>query len=104
MIAGFKDRLSFRDFERETRNNRRYIHTPAAKRFLAAVRQSCSSRVRNLREGYKLWRAQLGCDWDPQAKKGDVALPYSPERMKPLRDSAFEGRVNSKGIPLSIKY
>jgi RES domain-containing protein len=29
----------------------------------------------------------------------EVPHPYPPERMKPLRDRAFEGRANPKGIP-----
>ena len=30
---------------------------------------------------------------------GQVAVPYSARRMKPLTDRATEGRVNAKGIP-----
>ncbi len=30
---------------------------------------------------------------------GDVPVPHSRERMKPLKDRAPEGRINPKGIP-----
>jgi RES domain-containing protein len=45
-----------------------------------------------------VWRAQQGCAW--KAFDGtDLPTAFQPERMKPLPDSAKEGRANAKGIP-----
>lgn len=50
-----------------------------------------------------LWRAQLGHDLRPEYAGEELIdyfpTAYKPERMKPLRDSAREGRANPKGIP-----
>jgi RES domain-containing protein len=63
--------------------------------FLDIVRRIGQSRIEELPIGVVLHRAQRDC-----AKKDDGQLaPYSPERMKPCRTSATEGRVNPKGIP-----
>ena len=55
-----------------------------------------------LRAGVGVWRAQVGHDWDP-VREGDevdaeVEGPFRPDRMKPPRDRAREGRANPKGI------
>jgi RES domain-containing protein len=54
--------------------------------------------------GSKLWRAQLGSDWDDVETEGRIVIaqipgPLAPERMKPRRNEAIEGRVNPRGIP-----
>ena len=49
-----------------------------------------------------MWRAQVGHDWEGKEQddiKYDEPIPFSPERMKPLRGTAHEGRVNPRGIP-----
>jgi hypothetical protein len=50
-----------------------------------------------------IWRAQTGHNWEERLAAGDVPydepVPFKPERMKPLRGSAHEGRVNPRGIP-----
>ncbi|MGA7761216.1 MAG: RES family NAD+ phosphorylase [Candidatus Binataceae bacterium] len=56
------------------------------------------------RKGDALWRAQLGFElepiWDGEKYIDDcVEGPFPPERMKPLRDRAREGRANPHGIP-----
>jgi hypothetical protein len=58
--------------------------------------------------GTRLWRAQIGyvpCKRILTDEGGndiglyDYKCPLPPERMKPLADRAYEGRVNAKGIP-----
>lgn len=46
------------------------------------------------------WRPETLCDDDGHVIESfDVEDPFPPERMMPLADRAFEGRVNPKGIP-----
>ena len=61
-----------------------------------------------MRAGTRLWRAQIGhvpCKRPLTDESGqnirsfDYVCPYPPERMKPLAERAYEGRVNAKGIP-----
>lgn len=50
-----------------------------------------------------LFRAQVGHDLRPEdfgeGVTEQIECPLPPERMKPLRDRAYEGRANPKGIP-----
>lgn len=80
----------------------RFIHEPAVQSFLDALWATSHERIRTVPAGTQLWRAQLGCEYGRKEHDGDVdefEWPFSPERMKPLRHSAHEGRVNPKGIP-----
>lgn len=92
---------SFGKFRHEVSRQRRYLRTQAAEQFLTAVAATCKSRLRPLLKETRLWRAQLGNDWQVREDKGGIeeAIAYPPSRMKPLRESASEGRVNPKGIP-----
>jgi hypothetical protein len=95
----FKSHEDFNYFRRET-FDRRYFRSENTDQFLAAVLDSCSSRVLLLKEGDVLYRAQLGHDWRTDGPLGgQVPCPFPPERMKPLGDRAHEGRINPKGIP-----
>lgn len=52
--------------------------------------------------GKALWRAQVGHDWEPREQDNvqyEEPIPFRAERMKPRHGSAFEGRVNPRGIP-----
>jgi len=81
----------------------RYARDETSIAFLEAVTSSCESRTEHISSGTPLWRAQEGCNWRPEFYEGehitDVPAPLDPERMKPLRDQASEGRANPKGIP-----
>ncbi|WP_413769916.1 RES domain-containing protein, partial [Vibrio vulnificus] len=50
-----------------------------------------------------MWRAQAGHDDREYYQDGiyidDFPVPYSENRMRPLLNSASEGRANPKGIP-----
>lgn len=85
----------------------RYVFEPTAEEFLKTVIDTAQSRQSTARAGGLLYRAQLGFEWEshlidsdhPEAGTFEVQGPMSRDRMKPLRDSAREGRVNPKGIP-----
>lgn len=99
-MTEFKSWRDFWKFERELMRDRRFVRSPEAEEFLTAVQETCPSRRLEIPSGRHFWRAQLGHDWrhDEQVND-DVPCPLPRKRMVPLRDRAFEGRVNSKGIP-----
>ena len=82
---------------------RRYVRDGGTQRFLSTVLATASSRKISIPRNRYLWRAQLGYTSEPLYEQGqyidDVPAPYPPERMKPLKNSAREGRANPKGIP-----
>jgi len=97
MFASWRD---YWKFENEVRRQRRYSLTNEARRFLEGIAATCPSRVEQVPEGWRGWRAQLGHDWRyDDGAEGEVACAFNPDRMKPLADRAHEGRVNPKGIP-----
>lgn len=99
----FKSWRGFRQFEQTTKNKTRFVHAPEVEEFLDTVLQTSEKRVELLAKEKILWRAQIGCDWEPIYEQGeyidDNPAPHPPSRMKPLRNRASEGRANPKGIP-----
>ncbi len=99
----FKSWRSLCHFEQAVRKRNRFIYDSATKDFLKIVLETSKSRVEEIKEGSILWRSQLGHDWEPcyegDEHIGDVPSPFFHKRMKPLNDSACEGRANPKGIP-----
>jgi RES domain-containing protein len=81
----------------------RYVREARTKNFLEAVLETCGERTTVLAEKTVLWRAQLGHGDGFKVITEDVKFPveapHKPERMKPLLDRAYEGRVNPRGIP-----
>ncbi|MDA0100847.1 RES family NAD+ phosphorylase [Vibrio sp. ART SEL2] len=99
----FKSWRAFLEFSHTVKHKSRYILDDDSKAFLDAVADTCGSRAKVLEKGTVLWRAQNGHDWE-EIREGDEVVAekpsaFSPTRMKPLVDSASEGRANSKGIP-----
>jgi hypothetical protein len=98
----FKSWRDFGNFERMTKNEERYIHTAEVETFLDTVLQSSTKRTEVLPSDSCLWRAQLGHGWRLIYENGqpidDEPAPYPPERMKPEKKQANEGRANPKGI------
>ena len=92
----FKSWRSYRDFERAVKRKTRYLFDSDIKDFLGTVLETAKSRIEKLNAGAIYWRSQLGHDWEPS---DDGPAPYHTERMKPLKESATEGRANPKGIP-----
>ncbi len=94
---------SYRMFSNEVTRESRYILSVKSTNFLEALLATSEDRVRVFKKGEVLWRAQLGHDWRPEYWHeeliGDSPCAFSPQRMKPLENSASEGRANPKGIP-----
>ena len=97
----------YRQFARSVTRQSRYVFEPHVEDFLQTVIATGVNRIDTLEAGSILYRAQLGYEWeshpvdpnDPAGECIEVPGAFSPERMKPLKDSAREGRVNPKGIP-----
>lgn len=93
---------SYWAFSHAVRFQTRFIHDKRVTSFLRAVSATIERRVQALSSGKALWRAQVGhdlkrCDLD--GVEYDEPAPYQIDRMKPLRYSAHEGRINPRGIP-----
>lgn len=102
-MSGFKSWQSYWNFAHRVRRKYRFIRTPDDEAFLHEVVRMTESRTENLPMGYPLWRAQLGHRWrilDEDDVHTKIPAAYSPERMMPLPNSATEGRINPKGIPV----
>jgi hypothetical protein len=99
----FKSWSSYYNFSHFVRNQSRYILDEESKQFLQAIKDTCESRVEVLTENFVFWRAQIGHDriklMDGEAHIDDIYHAYPESRMRPLPDSASEGRANPKGIP-----
>jgi len=100
-MGAFKNWNDYGVFAQEIARQRRYIRTARSEEFLRAVAATCGVRAIAIQKDKLFWRAQLGNDWDtPEGSPGfEQAVCFSPKRMKPLSERAFEGRVNPKGIP-----
>jgi len=103
--AGGNPYKRFADFVRFTS---RHVLDETNQHFLRVVVETSQSRKRRMKTGTRLWRAQIDCVpckrplTDESGKNigsFNHVSPFAPERMKPLADRAYEGRVNAKGIP-----
>jgi hypothetical protein len=75
-------------------------HGAETERFLAAVVATIKHRRKILRKGTRLCRAQRGYLLKADDEAGtEIPDAFMPERMRPLRDKASEGRVNQKDKP-----
>lgn len=93
---------AFWAFSQAVRYRSRFVHDRNVNGFLRAATASAAGRVVTIETGKALWRAQVGHDLDPRVQDGveyDEPVPFSAERMRPLRYAAQEGRVNPRGIP-----
>lgn len=100
----FKTWRGYRDFEARTVKRHRYRRTDDDETFLEALIATMGDRVKTLRAGRILARAQHGCTWVPIFTVEDEYIddeprPLAESRMKPLKGEAVEGRANPKGIP-----
>lgn len=106
---GFKSWQSYSKFEYKVKSKVRFFLDEESKDFLSSIENTCRERERTIKEGDIIWRAQNGHSWRPYYQHDsdtgenvhihDAPCPFSRTRMKPLSDSAAEGRANSKGIP-----
>ncbi len=87
------------------RHGSRFLHDDKVNNFLQTVSNTTESRHKIILPDKALWRAQLGYDKEELRELHQDEntwieyVPYKVERMKPLRNSAYEGRINPKGIP-----
>lgn len=105
----FKSWRSYINFRYTVDTKQRYILDDESKDFLNAIIDTCGDRERLLKTDSVVWRAQNGHSWRPlyqydletdeDIHVDDLPIPFPKDRMKPLVDSATEGRANSKGIP-----
>jgi hypothetical protein len=105
----FKSWRSYLNFRYAVDTKHRYILDEESKDFLNSIIDTCGDRERSLKTGSIVWRAQNGHSWRPLYQHDsetdediyvdDLPTSFPKGRMKPLVDSAAEGRANSKGIP-----
>lgn len=99
----FDGALDYDRFERSIRHASLYVLAVEHQKFIDTVLETASTRTRTFDAGHTLWRSQLAHEpiQVPLHMGGPQVIykPAVPERMKPLKDRAYEGRVNPKGIP-----
>jgi hypothetical protein len=103
-MALFKSHKGYRNFSDSIRNKYRYAFGKEAVEFLIQLEAKLREDPGELKQGTTLCRAQLGHDYRPllDDKRNiidEVPCAFKPQRMKPLKDRAKDGRVNPKGIP-----
>lgn len=93
---------AFWGFSNAVRYRSRFVQDKHVTAFLRAASESAASRVVTIEKEKAVWRAQVGHALDPREQDGveyDEPVPFPADRMKPLRHTAQEGRVNPRGIP-----
>ncbi len=104
-MPAFKSADAYLRFAKKVKGFQRYIRDREDRDFLEALllQARAEKRTMILKQGIVLWRAQLGHGWETlhevDEQIGEVECGFAPERMKPLRGRAREGRANPKGIP-----
>jgi len=101
-VSVYESEDAYWRFARTVLWHQRYVREREANEFLSALLKQAAEKVETIPEGSILWRAQLGHDWisrDEHVAQYEEPIGFPPERMKPLRDRAVEGRANPKGIP-----
>ncbi|WP_433965484.1 RES family NAD+ phosphorylase [Tunturiibacter gelidiferens] len=101
MFRSSEDYEYFADY---IRRESRYVLDARQQAFLDPVVETSTKRTTTIESGQVLWRAAQGCVAEEGVHPHDVFFlesiePHTIERMKPLRDRAYEGRVNPKGVP-----
>jgi hypothetical protein len=98
----FSNKNAFQEFNKSVCADFRYARTLEQAKFLEAVAASSPNRLRVLKAGVGLHRAQLGHDWRQIEIAPDeyeeIPSAYKPARMLPDPRLVGEGRVNAKGI------
>jgi len=101
-MAEFLSFQSYTRFASSVRWRWRFTRDKEQLAFSNAVLASSAAKREIISAGSILYRAQLGCEW-PTAEEeeaGDAGpRGFSPDRMKPLKGRALDGRINPRGIP-----
>jgi hypothetical protein len=100
----FQSWKSYWNFARKTRFDQRYIHDKVIDDFLSEVLRTSTPRIKSIKKGAFLWRAQLGHGLRPifngeEETDDKEPSPHSKDRMVPPPYMASEGRANPKGMP-----
>ena len=96
----FASWMSYLEFSRRVRLDRRYVWDDEVRTFLETVLGTMDGRDSAIPSGSVLWRAQLGVDWIPHDHEPmNVPIGFCPSRMKP-NSRVASGRANSAGIPV----
>ena len=99
----FKSWQAYLNFEYAVKQQTRYVRDAVGEEFLRTVLITGEKRIETISSDSFVWRAQLGNCWEKVCQDNEHVdnkpVPYPPERMKPLKDRAKEGRANPKGIP-----
>jgi hypothetical protein len=99
----FRSHRSYWDFAAAVTRRQRFTRSPDQAEFLQTVLATSANKQEIVPAGSLVWRAQVGHNWmSHDMGEGiceELPHPFPPERMKPPRDRAFEGRANPKGIP-----
>jgi RES domain-containing protein len=100
----FRTSEDYEYFASYIRRESRYVLDARQREFLEAVAETSRKRTTTIPQGQVLWRAAQGYVAEEGVHPHDVFFldsiePLAIERMKPLRDRAYEGRVNPKGVP-----
>lgn len=102
-MSNFPSWQSYQEFARRVRLESRYFRDPISTSFCETVIATSAKRKRRLKAGTTLCRSQVG-EYEGPATNSDLDnndQPFAllPPRMTPLKNRAFEGRANPKGIP-----
>ena len=105
----FKSHRSYYKFMNAVSSKNRYILDAESQSFMNSILETCQDRIKVVEPSHVLWRAQLGHnereitqtdhDTGEEVVVDSMPIPFPYQRMKPLVDSASEGRANPKGIP-----
>lgn len=103
-MAKFVGDDDYLKFARYLRHESRHFLDTRQRRFINAVLHTSKDRAVEIPSGTLLWRAALGFVAQDDVTSEDEEFfaciePLPVERMKPLKDRAYEGRINPKGIP-----
>lgn len=106
-MADFEWWEDYDEFARFVKTEMRHLRDAKTQAFLDAALRTAMKRKRILEARTALWRAQLGHEFgrycgrtkDGYKVTGVTMKPLNANRMKPLSDRAYEGRINVKGIP-----
>jgi len=102
-MTEFSSLHGFLEFQRNVRWKRRYVHNDETQQFLTDVLETSASRLKVLRKGSILFRAQRGFTWTTEShgeeNEFDVETAYGEDRMVPKAEFAGDGRANPNKIP-----
>lgn len=105
----FKSWRSYQRFSRYLLNQKRFILDEEQSEFINEIKSSALKYGGILPKNSILYRAQLDHTYRKESIRDDkdnivdyfeVPSPCKESRMKPLRDKAIPGRVNTVGIPV----